>query len=300
MGKKLDENNKDEHKESFTERIKNFWKNSSVKRLIFISIILGILALAITIAPLYLADYLYGAGMLSRIPHNFSAEVWFTTFFSYIPATILGILSLYLSYQTVMKEREIERMKNRYRFIIKDCAELRMWEEQMGEIEGVSYIQISEKLYEINNDFNIRFNNMQNDLYLFCFSFQDTMQGGTQKMTIEKFEWDIKGKTEISLENQRPRFFISEGRFRNREYGGEIYFLLAKESEEGRAAAQCMYNGFRLTPGFSDSLIKLTAKLEDDGNRIYYLKFEFIMAAQKLKRNFLKSTNEFYSIDRQG
>ena len=300
MGKDLGKNNRDEHKEMNPRSIKNFWRKSSVKKKILISIIVAVLAVGITIAPLYLTDYLYGVGMLSQIPHNFSAEIWFTTFFSYIPSTILGILSLYLAYQTVKKDREIASMQNRHRFIIKDAAELRMWDDQMSVVEGISHIKINEKIFGTNNDFYVRSNNRQNDLYLFSFFLQDTMQVGIQKMTIEKFEWNIRGKTEISLENHQPLFFIPGGSFRNREYEGEIYFLLMKESPEGRAAAQCMYNGFRLTPGFFDSIIKLTVKLEDDEKRIYYLDFEFTMAAQKLRKNFLKSTNEFYGLDRQG
>ena len=114
----------EEDKGKFPRRIRKWWERRNGISKIIISVILIIVILLFAMTPLYLVDYLYGTGFLSYIPHNFQASDWFSTAFSFIPSTILGILSLYLTYYALQKDRDMERIQNQYRFIICDSAVL--------------------------------------------------------------------------------------------------------------------------------------------------------------------------------
>lgn len=102
-----------------------------------IRIIIIILVLIFLLIFPILIDYLYGQGVLKYFYKNsFPANEWFAFLGSYIPATIIGILTIYQAYIIQRKDKEYQELLNRHRFILAKHASIYKYDKNNKDDNG--------------------------------------------------------------------------------------------------------------------------------------------------------------------
>lgn len=259
-----------------------------------------ILLVVFLIALPFLMDWLYGCGFLHRIPHNFSAEDWLSIIFSYIPSMLLGILSIYLAYLAFEKDRELERIQNRNRFILPEEAALYVFDDRKKTMEEDLYRRITGELREAHRGSDLLMDfRKTHKIYLFKYFVKDMKNIQVNSIQITSFQWKIRDKLVVEVtdpEKIKDRIYIPDNRFCGGVYEGEILFLIDDIPDIQKEVSACMNNGMRLNQNYKYSYIVLTASIKDEEQEKFDLAFWFKMKSVDLKENIIRSVKEIYYV----
>lgn len=258
-----------------------------------------LLVLFLVLLP-YLVDLLYGCGFFRWIPHNFSAQDWFSIIFSYIPSMLLGVLSIYLAYLAFEKDRELERIQNRNRFILPEEATLYVFDDRKKNMEEDLYRRIKGELREAHrgSDFLMGYRKTHK-IYLFKYCVKDMKNIQVNSIQITSFQWKITDKLVVEItdpEKFKNRIYIPDNRFCGGVYEGEILFLIDDIPDIQKEVSACMNNGMRLNQKYKYSYIVLTVSIKDEEQQKFDLAFWFKMKSVDLKENMIRSVKEIYYV----
>lgn len=267
---------------------------SIVKKIVCILLVVFLIALP------FLMDWLYGCGFLHRIPHNFSAEDWLSIIFSYIPSMLLGILSIYLAYLAFEKDRELERIQNRNRFILPEEAALYVFDDRKKTMEEDLYRRITGELREAHRGSDLLMDfRKTHKIYLFKYFVKDMKNIQVNSIQITSFQWKIRDKLVVEVtdpERIKDRIYIPDNRFCGGVYEGEILFLIDDIPDIQEEVSACMNNGMRLNQNYKYSYIVLTVSIKDEEQEKFDLAFWFKMKSVDLKENMIRSVKEIYYV----
>ena len=259
-----------------------------------------ILLTVFLIALPFLMDWLYGCGILHRIPHNFSTQDWISIIFSYIPSVILGILSIYLAYLAFEKDRELERIQNRNRFILPEEAVLYVFDDRKENGEEDLYKRITDELREAQRGSDLLMDFCKiHKIYLFKYFVKDMKNIQVNSIQITSFQWKIRDKLVVEVtdpERIKDRIYIPDNRFCGGVYEGEILFLIDDTPDVQKEVSACMNNGIRWNQKYKYSYIVLTVSIKDEEQEKFDLAFWFKMKSVDLKENMIRSVKEIYYV----
>lgn len=280
--------------------VKRFYIMKGNKGLAWFWIIWALLATVIMILlPPALIDYLYAHGVFKNILHGFSASDWFTMLFSYVPSTLSSILSLYLAYIVFTKDRELERIQNRNRFILPKEAVFFKYDEleERELIEEELREQIVEIIRELPEEIAVSNLNVDRK-YFFRFYIRDMKNIQINHIQLTSFQWMIQNKIAVRIEeteNLEKKVFLRESRFQSGLYVGELLYV-EENSDIQEEINACLDSGLSLNQDYRDSYIFLALTLVDEEQEIYDLELWFRMRAPNMGVGILKSINESYYV----
>lgn len=279
---------------------RKFYSSKGTKALTWFWIIWALLAAAIVILlPPALLDYLYAHGAFKNILHGFSASDWFTTIFSYVPSTLSSILSLYLAYIVFAKDKELERIQNRNRFILPKEAFFCQYDEM--EEQAVINEELRDKILETIRELpeKIAMSSLNVDRkYFFRFYIRDMKNIQINRIQLTSFQWMIRDKIVVrieEIENLEKKVFLRESRFQSGLYEGELLYVEENLDIQEEISA-CLDSGLSLDQDYRDSYIFLALTLVDEEQKVYDLELWFRMRAPNMGEGILKSINESYYV----
>jgi len=261
------------------------------KQLLNRTIIKWVFLWGVIIAVPFLIDALYGCGVLGKIYTNsFKAEVWFSFLGSYLPGTVIGVLTIYQQHVIREKDRQYQELLERYLYVPNQGAKVYRYSKNTHMIGRWSRAEIISVTGSNEQDI---FKEWMKG-YILESSFHNVGNIGINDIRCSSVEWSIKDKTYIVKDKSKIKaFYESVGEARYKVW---IYWMFDDEDDESADnVAACMNNYSRKDPDYYTSFLIVKVKITNVAKKSTDLFMKFKMRCPDNANSFcLQSFDERY------
>ena len=243
----------------------------------------------------FLFDMFYGQEWLRWYPNYFSAEAWFSFVGSYLPATLLGIVTLYQSHIISVKDQELRRMAGFPKCIPKSAGV--SWDPRgLNLVNERREGRLYEVLRQTGQSSLIR--SLQYCIYI-TFDFTDINYNIIESFSLQQIEWRI-GTTEYVARFDNQRCFFAQ----NEDFSCHIgFFLDFRVLEEGHMEddffevefKRLLNNYYRRNPEYLTSRITCICDMSTASGECYEVEISMSVSATE-DIHHLRSSYQSYQI----
>ncbi len=236
----------------------------------------------------FLLDWLYGLGVFGIWNNAFSAESWFSFIGSYLPSTILGLLSIYQAHIIRQKDEEYRKLLNKHRFVPASHGCVCRYEEENGTIGRYDISEIRQMLSQGGR--KELFKEWEQGYILEC-DIHNSSDIEINKIELEKILWETNGAVYIQKNRDRIANILKR---RSYDQHQMVVFWIFDGTEAKDRITRCMLSKTRSEYRFENSMLTVHLWIVDDENQVSALIMRYRLQAQNDQYKLLSIEEKYY------
>lgn len=233
----------------------------------------------------FILDRLYGCGALRWIPNSFSGDIWFSFIGSYVPASIIGILTLYQAHIIHEQEREYKKLLNRHRFIPDSHVIVYRYDETQETNSFYNFDKVEQILVRSGRE---ELEKKWKTGYLMECNLHNASDIEIGKAKVKEIEWEINGNRYVQQDSEKMAVIVD--RISHSKQKIVIFWQFDEMEKAGEEIARCMFNEPRFDIRYEISDLMIRMQIVDDEEETCDLKMRCRL--QSLNDNYKMASME--------